>query len=163
LHFGEELLRALDQAGHQRAFVTLHVGPGTFAPLGVDDLHDHPMHAEHYSVPAETASAIAAARLDGRQVVAVGTTVVRTLEASLRKHGVVTAGADSTNLFLFPPTQIRAVDSLVTNFHLPRSTLLALVMAFAGIEPTRAAYRAAVDAQYRFFSYGDAMLIRGTT
>jgi S-adenosylmethionine:tRNA ribosyltransferase-isomerase len=163
LHFGADLLCALEEAGHQRAFVTLHVGPGTFAPLSVDDLREHPMHAEHYAIPAQTAAAIAAARLAGRQVVAVGTTVVRTLEASLRKHGVVSAGADSTNLFLYPPTQVRAVDSLVTNFHLPRSTLLALVMAFAGIEPTRAAYRAAVDASYRFFSYGDAMLIRGTT
>jgi S-adenosylmethionine:tRNA ribosyltransferase-isomerase len=162
LHFGDALLAGLEAAGHQRAFVTLHVGPGTFAPLGADDLRDHTMHAEQFEISAPTADTIARARRDGRPVVAVGTTVVRTLEASLRKHGVVTAGADATNLFLYPPTPIRAVDSLVTNFHLPRSTLLALVMAFAGIEPTRFAYRAAVDAQYRFFSYGDAMLIRGT-
>jgi S-adenosylmethionine:tRNA ribosyltransferase-isomerase len=163
LHFGDELLQALERAGHQRAFVTLHVGPGTFAPLSVDDLREHPMHHEHYEISAETADAIARARREGRPVVAVGTTVVRTLEASLRKHGVVTAGRDATNLFLYPPTEIRAIDSLVTNFHLPRSTLLALVMAFAGIEPTRHAYRAAVQGAYRFFSYGDAMLIRGQT
>ncbi|HEY6881226.1 MAG TPA: tRNA preQ1(34) S-adenosylmethionine ribosyltransferase-isomerase QueA [Polyangiales bacterium] len=161
LHFGDTLLQALEDAGHQRAFVTLHVGPGTFAPLGVDDLREHPMHAEHYEISEQTARAIAAARREGRPIVAVGTTVVRTLEASLRKHGVVTAGADSTSLFLYPPQELRAIDALITNFHLPRSTLLALVMAFAGIEPTRAAYRAAVQNEYRFFSYGDAMLIRG--
>ncbi|MET0283981.1 MAG: tRNA preQ1(34) S-adenosylmethionine ribosyltransferase-isomerase QueA [Polyangiales bacterium] len=163
LHFGESLLASLTAAGHQRTFVTLHVGPGTFAPLSVDDLRQHPMHHEHYEISVETADAIALARREGRPIVAVGTTVVRTLEASLRKHGVVTAGRAATNLFLYPPTEIRAIDVLVTNFHLPRSTLLALVMAFAGIEPTRHAYRAAVDGAYRFFSYGDAMLIRGKT
>ncbi len=163
LHFGEDLLAALATAGHARAFVTLHVGPGTFAPLSVDDLREHPMHAEHYQIPSATAEAIAAARREGRQVVAVGTTVVRTLEACLRKHGRIVAGADSTNLFLYPPQSLHAVDAMITNFHLPRSTLLALVMAFAGIEPTRAAYREAVAHEYRFFSYGDAMLIRGTT
>ncbi|HEX5658956.1 MAG TPA: tRNA preQ1(34) S-adenosylmethionine ribosyltransferase-isomerase QueA [Polyangiales bacterium] len=163
LHFGETLLAGLEAAGHQRAFVTLHVGPGTFTPLSVDDLREHPMHAEHYQISVETAAQIAEARRTGRPVVAVGTTVVRTLEASLRKHGVVTAGVDATNVFLYPPQEIRAVDTLVTNFHLPRSTLLALVMAFAGIEPTRLAYREAVAQQYRFFSYGDAMLIRGKT
>jgi S-adenosylmethionine:tRNA ribosyltransferase-isomerase len=163
LHFGDALLDGLREAGHERAFVTLHVGPGTFAPLSVDDLRAHPMHAERYQIPGETAEAIASARAQGRPVIAVGTTVVRTLEASLRKHGVVRAGADATDLFLYPPQTVRAIDGLVTNFHLPRSTLLALVMAFAGIEPTRHAYRAAVAQRYRFFSYGDAMLIRGTT
>jgi S-adenosylmethionine:tRNA ribosyltransferase-isomerase len=162
LHFGDALLRALGEAGHRRAFVTLHVGPGTFAPLSVDDLRQHPMHAERYEISEETAHELAVARREGRQIVAVGTTVVRTLEASLRKYGVVTAGSDSTALFLYPPQEIRAIDSLITNFHLPRSTLLALVMAFAGIEPTREAYRAAVAHAYRFFSYGDAMLIRGS-
>lgn len=163
LHFGEPLLQALDEAGHQRTFVTLHVGPGTFAPLNVDELGAHAMHQERYEIGEPCAQAIAEARREGRAVVAVGTTVVRTLEACLRKHGAIVPGADATDLFVYPPQQVRAVDSLVTNFHLPRSTLLALVMAFAGVEPTRAAYRAAVAEQYRFFSYGDAMLIRGPT
>jgi len=161
LHFGNELLAALEAHGHQRAFVTLHVGPGTFTPLSVDDLREHPMHAERYEISDACADAIREARRAGRPVVAGGTTVVRTLEASLRAHGEVTAGQGATNLFLYPPQAIAAVDALVTNFHLPRSTLLALVMAFAGIEPVRAAYREAVLREYRFFSYGDAMLIRG--
>jgi S-adenosylmethionine:tRNA ribosyltransferase-isomerase len=161
LHFGNDLLAALEAQGHQRAFVTLHVGPGTFAPLSVDDLREHPMHAERYEISEACAQAIRSARQQGRPVVAVGTTVVRTLEASLRAHGEVTPGQGATNLFLYPPQRIAAVDALVTNFHLPRSTLLALVMAFAGIEPVREAYRAAVHSEYRFFSYGDAMLIRG--
>ncbi|MET0340590.1 MAG: tRNA preQ1(34) S-adenosylmethionine ribosyltransferase-isomerase QueA [Polyangiales bacterium] len=159
LHFGDGLLAALDAAGHRRAFVTLYVGPGTFAPLNVDDLRDHPMHRERYEIPAETALAIDAAKREGRPVVAVGTTVVRTLEASARAHGRVVPGPDSTDICIYPPYDFRVVDALVTNFHLPRSTLLALVMAFAGIEPARAAYREAVRAEYRFFSYGDAMLI----
>jgi len=160
LHFGSELLASLEAHGHTRAFVTLHVGPGTFAPLSVDDLRDHPMHSERYEISDACALAIAEARREGRPVVAVGTTVVRTLEASLRAHGAVTAGAGATDLCIFPPYELRAIDALVTNFHLPRSTLLALVMAFAGIEPVRSAYREAVRERYRFFSYGDAMLIR---
>jgi S-adenosylmethionine:tRNA ribosyltransferase-isomerase len=160
LHFGEGLLRALEAHGHQRAFVTLHVGPGTFAPLNVEDLAEHPMHSERYEISSACAVAIREAKRAGRPIVAVGTTVVRTLEASAREHGEVTAGASSTNLCIYPPYELRVIDALVTNFHLPRSTLLALVMAFAGIEPVRAAYRAAVAEQYRFFSYGDAMLIQ---
>ena len=159
LHFSEGLLAALDARGHQRAFVTLYVGPGTFMPLSVDDLRDHPMHRERYEIPEATVSAIAEAKRAGRPVVAVGTTVVRTLEASARTHGEVVAGPGDTDLCIYPPYSFRVIDGLVTNFHLPRSTLLALVMAFAGIEPVRAAYREAVRAQYRFFSYGDAMLI----
>ena len=159
LHFSERLLAELEAAGHRLARVTLHVGPGTFAPLRSDDLDAHVMHAEHYEVSAHTASAIRAARAEGRPVIAVGTTVVRTLESSLDEEGQVVAGAGSTSIFIRPPHGPRAIDGLVTNFHLPRSTLLALVMAFAGIDETRRAYAEAVASRYRFFSYGDAMLI----
>jgi len=159
LHFTTELLAALCDAGHELAYVTLHVGPGTFTPLRAEQLSDHAMHAERYEVPQATADAIASARTDGRRVVAVGTTVVRTLEAAADEHGQVIAGQGRTDLFIYPPRRLRVVDALLTNFHLPRSTLLALVMAAGGIEPVRAAYAAAVEARYRFFSYGDAMLL----
>jgi S-adenosylmethionine:tRNA ribosyltransferase-isomerase len=158
LHFSEALLAQLDAAGHRRAFVTLHVGPGTFAPLSVDELGAHPMHRERYELPEATVAAIADARREGRKVIAVGTTVVRTLEAAAQ-HGPLRAGPGETALCIYPPYEFRVIDGLLTNFHLPRSTLLALVMAFAGVAPVRAAYRAAVSARYRFFSYGDAMLI----
>jgi S-adenosylmethionine:tRNA ribosyltransferase-isomerase len=163
LHFGEALLRALAAHGHQRAFITLNVGPGTFAPLAVDDLRDHPMHSERFEISTACAEAVRAAKREGRPVVAVGTTVVRTLEASARTHGEVNAGSGATDLCIFPPYELRVIDALVTNFHLPRSTLLALVMAFAGSEAVRAAYREAVRERYRFFSYGDAMLIQPTS
>jgi S-adenosylmethionine:tRNA ribosyltransferase-isomerase len=159
LHFGEELLAALARAGHETAFVTLHVGPGTFAPLSVDELAAHPMHEEAYELPPATVAAIARAKAEARPVVAVGTTVVRTLEAVMRERGALIPGRGRTRICIYPPFTFGVVDALVTNFHLPRSTLLALVMAFAGKHATRAAYRAAIEARYRFFSYGDAMLI----
>jgi S-adenosylmethionine:tRNA ribosyltransferase-isomerase len=162
LHFSERLLGALGKAGHKIARVTLHVGPGTFAPLRTDDLAEHRMHAERYEVPHETAHAIAAARSEGRPVVAIGTTVCRTLESAARDDGEVHAGSGETSLFVYPPYRFRAIDALLTNFHLPRSTLLALVMAFGGIEPTKNAYAAAIAEQYRFYSYGDAMLVRSS-
>jgi S-adenosylmethionine:tRNA ribosyltransferase-isomerase len=161
LHMSEALLAALLARGHELAFVTLHVGPGTFAPLRAAALTEHRMHAERYTVPENTAAAIARARREGRQVLAVGTTVVRSLEASLNAAGEVEPSTGATSIFIYPPYRLRAVDALLTNFHLPRSTLLALVMAFAGEETTRRAYAAAVAARYRFFSYGDAMLITG--
>jgi len=162
LHLSEALLAQLRAAGHELAYVTLHVGPGTFAPLRAADLREHRMHAERYAVPEATVEAIANAKQSGRPVVAVGTTVVRTLEArAAESGGAVTAGAGKTSIFIYPPFTFKVVDALVTNFHLPRSTLLALVMAFAGRETTLAAYRAAVAERYRFFSYGDAMLLRG--
>lgn len=160
LHFSERMLEALDAAGHRTARVTLHVGPGTFAPLRAEKLDEHVMHEEAWEVPEDAARAIADARAEGRAVVAVGTTVVRTLESACGEAGVVRAGRGRTSIFIRPPYAFRAIDALFTNFHLPRSTLLALVMAFAGIEPTRAAYREAVAERYRFFSYGDAMLVR---
>jgi S-adenosylmethionine:tRNA ribosyltransferase-isomerase len=159
LHFGEALLAALARAGHETAFVTLHVGPGTFLPLAVDDIASHPMHEEAYELPAATVAAIARAKREGRPVVAVGTTVVRTLEAVAQERGALAPGAGRTRICIYPPFDFQVVDALLTNFHLPRSTLLALVMAFAGSAATRAAYQAAIAARYRFFSYGDAMLI----
>jgi len=160
LHFTPLLLERLEQAGHELAYVTLHVGPGTFAPLRSDDLRAHVMHQERFEVPEPTSQAIARARAEGRAVVAVGTTVVRTLESVASETGEVAAGAGSTSIFIYPPHRFRVIDVLLTNFHLPRSTLLALVMAFAGVEPTRAAYAHAIASGYRFYSYGDAMLIR---
>jgi S-adenosylmethionine:tRNA ribosyltransferase-isomerase len=159
LHFSQALIGALDRAGHQLARVTLHVGLGTFAPLRGQRLEDHAMHEERWEVPEQAARAIAGARAEGRPIVAVGTTVARTLESAL-EGGDVRAGSGRTRLFCYPPYTFRAIDALFTNFHLPRSTLLALAMAFGGIEEVRAAYRAAVEARYRFFSYGDAMLVR---
>lgn len=161
LHLSERLLSELRARGHQIAHVTLHVGPGTFAPLRTPELAQHRMHAERYVISDATAAAVAAARAQGKPVLAVGTTVVRALEASAQDTGEVCAGEGTTALFIHPPYRFRAVDALLTNFHLPHSTLLALVMAFAGVEPVQRAYRAAVDEGYRFYSYGDAMLIQG--
>jgi S-adenosylmethionine:tRNA ribosyltransferase-isomerase len=161
LHMSEPLMAALRARGHELAFVTLHVGPGTFAPLRAATLADHRMHAERYVIPEATALAIANAKKSGRPVLAVGTTVVRTLEAAAAVSGVVEPSSGSTAIFIYPPYQFRVIDALLTNFHLPRSTLLALVMAFAGEDTTRRAYAAAIAERYRFFSYGDAMLIRG--
>ena len=160
LHFTEGTLSALEAAGHKTAYVTLHVGPGTFRPVQVDSLDEHQMHEEAYEVSEATVAAIRDARAEGRPVVAVGTTVVRTLESSLDNEGQLVAGFDTTRLFIRPPHRLHVVDHLITNFHLPRSTLLALVMAFAGVELTRRAYREAAERRYRFYSYGDAMLIR---
>lgn len=162
LHFTPELLERIEHAGHRIARVTLHVGPGTFAPLRSDDLADHEMHPERFEVPDATVEAIAAARREGRRVLAVGTTVVRALEAAADPNGAVRAGPASTSIFIYPPYRFRVVEALMTNFHLPRSTLLALVMALGGIEAMRGAYREAIDRGYRFYSYGDAMLIGGT-
>ena len=159
LHFDEELLAALDTRGVERVAVTLHVGLGTFKPVTAELVHEHRMDVERYLVPEATASALRRARIDGRRVVAVGTTVVRTLESAAVAHdGEVPAGAGSTSLFIYPGFRFRVVDALLTNFHLPQSTLLMLVCAFAGRERVLAAYREAVEFGYRFYSYGDAML-----
>jgi S-adenosylmethionine:tRNA ribosyltransferase-isomerase len=161
LHFTEERLAELVARGHELARVTLHVGPGTFRPVKADDPRAHRMDVEHYVVPAETADAVARARAEGRAVIAVGTTVVRTLEASARAHGgVVTAGQGATDLYILPGDAFAVVTGLVTNFHLPKSTLLMLVCAFAGTAPVLAAYEEAVARGYRFYSYGDAMFLR---
>ncbi len=160
LHFTEESLLALRESGHDTAYVTLHVGPGTFRPIQAERLDEHVMHEEAYEVPEDTVDAITRARAAGRPIVAVGTTVVRTLEASADDAGIPVAGFGATRLFIRPPYVFKVVDHLLTNFHLPRSTLLALVMALAGVDLTRRAYREATERRYRFYSYGDAMLIR---
>lgn len=159
LHFTEEVLRSLESKGVQRADVTLHVGIGTFRPVEVENAEQHVMEAERYFVPRETAEAVRAARLRGGRVVAVGTTVVRTLETVADEQGMVHEGAGRTTLFIRPGFTFRAVNVLLTNFHLPRSTLLMLVCAFAGHEPVMRAYREAIARGYRFYSYGDCMLI----
>ena len=159
LHFDEPLLASLAQRGVQFAYVTLHVGAGTFQPVREKNLAQHRMHGERYEIPPATVAAIEAARKRGGKVVAVGTTTVRCLEASAAAHGAPVAGAAETDLFITPGFEFRVVDRLVTNFHLPRSTLLVLVSAFAGIEPIRRAYRHAIEQRYRFYSYGDAMLV----
>jgi len=160
LHFDDALLAALDARGVERATVTLHVGLGTFKPVVAELVHEHRMDAERYVVPPATARAIARARAEGRRVVAVGTTVVRTLESVAAAHdGEVPAGAGATAIFIYPGHRFRAVDLLLTNFHLPCSTLLMLVSAFAGKERVLAAYGEAIEHGYRFYSYGDAMLV----
>ena len=161
LHFDEPLLQALEQRGVQRAFVTLHVGAGTFQPVRVDDISQHRMHSELYHVPEATVQALGEARKRGGKVVAVGTTSLRTLEAAAGAGaGEIAPGWGETDLFITPGYPFRVVDTLVTNFHLPRSTLLMLVSAFAGSERIRKAYAHAIERQYRFFSYGDAMLLK---
>jgi S-adenosylmethionine:tRNA ribosyltransferase-isomerase len=159
LHFDEPLLAALAQRGVELAWVTLHVGAGTFQPVRVKNLAQHRMHGERYEIPPATVAAIEAARKRGGKIIAVGTTTVRCLEASAVAHGAPVAGAADTDLFITPGFEFRVVDRLITNFHLPKSTLLVLVSAFAGIEPIRHAYRYAIEKRYRFYSYGDAMLV----
>jgi S-adenosylmethionine:tRNA ribosyltransferase-isomerase len=158
LHFDRELIARLDALGVRRAEITLHVGAGTFQPLRVDDLGEHVMHAERYVVPQSLVEAVASCRARGGRVVAVGTTVARALE-SAGAGGLLSASAGETRLFIHPGYAFHVVDALITNFHLPESTLLMLVAAFAGREPVLAAYAHAVRERYRFFSYGDAMWI----
>jgi S-adenosylmethionine:tRNA ribosyltransferase-isomerase len=158
LHFDEAMLAALQAAGIAFAFVTLHVGAGTFQPVQEEILDRHRMHSEWYRIPAETAAAITSTRERGGRVVAVGTTSLRALE-SAAGDDAVRPGEGETALFIRPGYRFRVVDRLLTNFHLPKSTLLMLVSAFAGVDVIRAAYRHAIDRRYRFFSYGDAMLI----
>jgi S-adenosylmethionine:tRNA ribosyltransferase-isomerase len=158
LHFTAELLKQIESLGTDIVEILLHVGPGTFKPLEVEDPARHPMHPEPYQVSASAAATMNRARQTGQRVIAVGTTVARTLE-TVGEGGEVRPGAGWTNLFIYPPYHFRAIDALLTNFHLPRSTLLMLVAAFAGYENTMTAYREAIEQRYRFYSYGDAMLI----
>jgi S-adenosylmethionine:tRNA ribosyltransferase-isomerase len=160
LHFDAATLAALDARGVARATVTLHVGAGTFQPVTSEDLSRHRMHSEWFRIPASTAGAIAAARARGGRVLSVGTTSLRALESAANDDGTVREGDAETSLFIVPGYRFRVVDLLLTNFHLPRSTLLMLVSAFAGYGTIRAAYDHAIRARYRFFSYGDAMLLR---
>jgi S-adenosylmethionine:tRNA ribosyltransferase-isomerase len=158
LHFDEPLLQECRSAGAAFAYVTLHVGAGTFQPVRVDDIEEHRMHSEWCVVPAATCAAVAAARSRGGRVIAIGTTAVRSLE-SAAASGQLAPYSGETRLFITPGRRFRVIDALVTNFHLPESTLLMLVSAFAGREQVLAAYRHAVAQQYRFFSYGDAMFV----
>jgi S-adenosylmethionine:tRNA ribosyltransferase-isomerase len=159
LHFTPSLLAALDARGVSRATVTLHVGVGTFLPVRVEDVTEHRMHAERGVITAETAAAINAARAAGGRVVAVGTTSLRLLESAADETGVLHPFSGDTSIFILPGYRFRVTDVLMTNFHLPRSTLFMLVAAFAGLDPMRTAYAHAIGAGYRFFSYGDASLI----
>ena len=159
LHFDDAMLAALAAAGVEAAYLTLHVGAGTFQPVASEDLARHEMHAERHRIGGEAAAAIAAARARGGRIVAVGTTTLRALESSANARGDVEAGEAETRLFVTPGYRFRVVDRLVTNFHLPKSTLLMLVSAFAGYANIRAAYAHAIAKRYRFFSYGDAMLL----
>jgi S-adenosylmethionine:tRNA ribosyltransferase-isomerase len=165
LHFTREILHAVQATGAAVAEVTLHVGPGTFKPVEVDDPAEHVMHAEWYEIPPAAAQLVNQAKARGGRVWAVGTTACRVLETAGRPAGgpvpgtAVAAAAGWTDLFIYPPYQFRVVDGLLTNFHLPRSTLLMLVAAFAGYDATMAAYREAVRERYRLYSYGDAMVV----
>ena len=159
LHFDTPLFDALSRRGVDHSFITLHVGAGTFQPVRVDDVSKHVMHAERAQVSQQTADEIRATRAAGGRIIAVGTTCVRSLEAAAAGTGQLTAFNDETRLFITPGFQFNVVDAMLTNFHLPQSTLLMLVSAFAGLDNTLSAYREAVQRRYRFFSYGDAMLV----
>ncbi|SON50481.1 S-adenosylmethionine:tRNA ribosyltransferase-isomerase [Vibrio tapetis subsp. tapetis] len=163
LHFDEALLEQIKAKGVEFAYVTLHVGAGTFQPVKVDNINDHHMHAEYVEVPQEVVDAIAATRARGGRIIAVGTTSVRSLESAaqdaLKKGTELVPFFGDTEIFIFPGYEYQLVDCLITNFHLPESTLIMLVSAFAGYDSVMAAYQHAVDNQYRFFSYGDAMFI----
>ena len=158
LHFDDAMLDVLRQQGVRTAQVTLHVGAGTFQPVRVDNIADHTMHSERYTIPQATVDAISETRARGGRVVAVGTTSLRTLEAAAQS-GPLAAGASETDIFITPGYGFRVVDVLITNFHLPKSTLLMLVSAFSGMDAIRAAYAHAIQQRYRFFSYGDAMFL----
>jgi S-adenosylmethionine:tRNA ribosyltransferase-isomerase len=160
LHFDQTLFEQLDQAGIARAFVTLHVGAGTFQPVRVQTLAEHVMHAERYTVPQNTLDAIARTRSLGGRVIAVGTTSVRALESAAKLSPALTSPqSGDTRLFITPGFKYQVIDAMITNFHLPQSTLLMLVSAFIGLEQMRGAYQHAIHERYRFFSYGDAMFL----
>ena len=162
LHFDQPLLDKLQAKGVKLAYVTLHVGAGTFQPVRVEDLSEHKMHSEWYTIAQETVDAVRAAKAAGRDVVAVGTTSLRALE-SASQSGELVAGSADTALFITPGYRFKTVTRLITNFHLPKSTLMMLVSAFAGFEEIRKAYAHAIASEYRFFSYGDAMLLTTTS
>ena len=159
LHFTDELLTQLKAKGVHMAEVTLHVGAGTFQPVRVDNIAEHKMHSEWYEVPPAVVAAIEAAKARGNKVWAVGTTSMRALESAARATGRLQAGGGDTDIFITPGYRFKVVDRLITNFHLPKSTLLMLVSAFSGTAHIRAVYDHAIEQQYRFFSYGDAMIL----
>lgn len=159
LHFTKEMLDDLKNKGINIGYVTLHVGLGTFRPVKVDDVTKHKMHTEHYHISKETADLINETKKNGKRVISVGTTSTRTLESVATKNGCICEDEDDTSIFIYPGYEFKCIDGLITNFHLPESTLIMLVSAFAGYDNTMNAYKTAVDEKYRFFSFGDAMLI----
>ena len=160
LHFTQELLKKIEEKGVNIAYVTLHVGLGTFRPVKEDDILDHHMHSEYYQVTEEAAELINQTRQSGKRVICVGTTSCRTVESAADENGVVHAGCDNTEIFIYPGYQFKVLDCLITNFHLPESTLVMLVSALAGREQVLNAYEQAIAEKYRFFSFGDAMFIK---
>ena len=159
LHFTKEMLEELKQLGINIAYVTLHVGLGTFRPVKVDNILEHKMHSEHYHIPKETAELINATKEKGGRVICVGTTSCRTVESAADENGRLTECSGDTDIFIYPGYKFKCLDALITNFHLPESTLIMLVSALAGYKNTMNAYKIAVEEKYRFFSFGDAMLI----
>ncbi len=159
LHFTSELLSEIEEMGVNVAYITLHVGLGTFRPVKVDNIEEHDMHSEWYSIPPETAEIVNKTKAEGGRVIAVGTTSCRTLESATDEKGILPAKSDSTSIFIYPGYKFKMIDALITNFHLPKSTLIMLVSALAGYDLTMEAYRQAVEEKYRFFSFGDAMFI----
>lgn len=159
LHFTNELLQQIIDKGVSIVYVTLHVGLGTFRPVKVDDVFKHHMHSEYYEITEEAANTINATKKEGGRIICVGTTSCRTIESAADKNGLVCAGCNDTDIFIYPGYQFKILDSLITNFHLPESTLIMLVSALAGKENVLKAYQKAVEEQYRFFSFGDAMFI----
>ncbi len=160
LHFTHELLKKIEEKGVKIGYVTLHVGLGTFRPVKADVIEEHKMHSEHYEVPEETAKLISDTKSNGGRVIAVGTTCCRTLESVAKKYDNIIACEGWTDIFIYPPYKFGCIDALITNFHLPESTLIMLVSAFYGYEKTMTAYKIAVEEEYRFFSFGDAMFIK---
>ena len=160
LHFTSEMLDRLRDKGINIAYVTLHVGLGTFRPVKVDEITEHKMHSEHYSISREAAEIINKTKREGGRIICVGTTSCRTLESAATKYGEIRECGDDTDIFIYPGYNFKVMDALITNFHLPESTLIMLVSAFAGYENTMNAYKTAVEEKYRFFSFGDAMFIQ---
>ena len=159
LHFTQDMLEEIKKKGINIGYVTLHVGLGTFRPVKVDDVTKHIMHKEHYIMPRETADLINDTHKAGKRVICVGTTSCRTVESVATKNGCICADEDDTGIFIYPGYKFKCMDALVTNFHLPESTLIMLISAFAGYDHVMNAYKIAVDEKYRFFSFGDAMFI----
>lgn len=159
LHFSKEFKKTLEQEGFSFAYLTLYVGYGTFSPIRTQDIRQHKMHAEYFELPQETVNKIKKAKLEKRPIVAIGTTTVRTLEGVFQKHQQLVAGRDFTDIYIYPGYKFKVVDHLLTNFHLPKSSLIIMVSAFAGLEHIKKAYKVAIEKKFRFFSYGDAMFI----
>lgn len=159
LHFSPELQAKLTQLGFDFAYITLYVGYGTFSPIRTQDIRQHQMHGEYFEIPEQTARKIQEAKKNQRPVIAIGTTTVRTLEGAYQKHQKIRALKDVTDIYIFPGYEFKVVDHLITNFHLPKSSLIIMVSAFAGLENIKRAYKLAIEEKFRFFSYGDAMLI----